>query len=52
MYNKPKAETLLEIYNNARDKNLTGSELEVYFLHSKNKFYFTADGMVMIRLIK
>lgn len=45
MYNKQKAETLLEIYNEAREKNLSGSEARVQFQYSKNKFYFTADGM-------
>ncbi|MEX2515138.1 MAG: hypothetical protein WD335_03345 [Candidatus Paceibacterota bacterium] len=45
MYNKQKAEALLEMYDEAREKNLSGAEAGVQFQYSKNKFYFTADGM-------
>jgi hypothetical protein len=45
MYNKQKAEALLEMYTEAREKNLSGAESGVQFQYSKNKFYFTADGM-------
>ena len=45
MYNKQKAENLLEIYNDAQEKGLSGAETEVYFQYSGNKFYFTDGGM-------
>lgn len=45
MYNKQKANTLLDIFEQATEDNLTGAERGVSFLYPKSKFYFSADGM-------
>jgi hypothetical protein len=45
MYNRQKAEKLLEMYTKASEKGLTGAEIEVSFLYPKSKFYFSVDGM-------